>query len=67
METSTKLQNLQQDGIIIAIEFLQEWLLFSSKRVFDPIPRNINKSTMKKNYISQRKTAWPRLKSTEAL
>ena len=24
METSTKLQNLQQDGIIIAIEFLQE-------------------------------------------
>ena len=66
METPTKLQNLQQDGIIIAKEFFKEWLLLSSKRFFDPIPRNVNKSTMKEKYILQRKTAWPRLKSMEA-
>ena len=55
IETPTKLQNLQQDGNIIAKELLQEWLLLSSKRFFDSIPRDINISTMKKKYILQKK------------
>ena len=51
METPTKLLNLQQDGIIIAKEFIQERLLLSSKTFLGPIPRSINKSMVKKKYI----------------
>ena len=55
METPTKLLNLQQDSITIAKEFLQEELLLSSKKFFDPIPRNINKSTIvMKKYITKK-------------
>ena len=57
METPTKLQNLQQDGIIIARASSRMTSIIFQK-VFDPIPRNINKSTMvKKKYILRRKTA----------
>ena len=42
MEIPTKLLNLQQVGITVAKEFLLEQLILSSKKVFDPIPRNIN-------------------------
>ena len=55
IENSTKLLSLQQNGIILAKEFLQELLLLSSKKIFYPIPRNINKSAMvKKKYIAKR-------------
>ena len=55
METATKLVNLQKDSITIAEEFLQERLLLFSKKFFDPIPWNINKSTMvKKKYIKKK-------------
>ena len=55
METPAKLLSLQQDGITLAKEFLQERLLLFSKKFFDPIPRNINKSTMvKKKFIAKR-------------
>ena len=64
-ETSTKLVNLQQDGITIAKKFLQERLLLLSKKFFGSIPRNINKSTMvKKKYITK-KNSLTQLKSTE--
>ena len=46
MEPSTKLLSLQQDGITLAKEFLQERLLLSTKNFLDPIPRNINTSTI---------------------
>ena len=55
MEVPIKLLSLQQDGITLAKEFLQERLLLSSKFFFDLIPRNINKVAMvKKKYIPKR-------------
>ena len=42
MEIPTKLLNLPQVGITVAKEFLLEQLILSSKKFFDPIPRNIN-------------------------
>ena len=55
METPAKLLSLQQDGITLAKEFIQVRLLLFSKKFFDPIPRNINKSTMvKKKFIAKR-------------
>ena len=55
METPAKLLSLQQDGITLAKEFLQERLLLFLKVFFDPIPRNINKSAMvKKKFIAKR-------------
>ena len=42
MEIPTKLLNLPQVGITEAKEFLLEQLILSSKKIFDPIPRNIN-------------------------
>ena len=55
METPTTLLSLQQDGITLVKEFLQETPLLSSKKFFGPIPRNINKSKMvKKKFIAKR-------------
>ena len=54
METPTKLLNLQQDGIIITKEFLQERLLLSFKNFLDPIPRIINNSMEKKKHITKK-------------
>ena len=55
VESPTKLVNLQKDGITIAKEFFQERLQLLSKKFFDSIPRNINKSTMvKKGSITKK-------------
>ena len=56
-ESPTKLVKLQKDGITIAKEFFQERLQLLSKKFFDPVPRNINKSRMAKKGSIAKKTS----------